>query len=179
MVDVDLWHGWDEYQHERIETDARRWFYWYVWLYGNYRGYRLIRTLNEGLGIMARGKSPGGAKTEKGTQAGWTTFVEISVVGLTQTALDDALPDADTVFGMMAGLIERGYRLGVSYNPQNDAFIASWTCKNDGDANAGCTMTSFAGTWYDAIRVSLYKHFNIARQNWRTAATSVDRPSFG
>jgi hypothetical protein len=44
------------------------------------------------------------------------------------------------------------------------------TCNNDKDANCGYTMTSFAPTWFDAVRVAMFKHFVLTEGNWNAEA---------
>lgn len=127
---------------------------------------------------MARGKPKQAARpTARGNQ--WTNFVEISLAGHDLAQIDAAFGDVDTLMDALSSMLTEGYRVSLSYNPQNDAIIASVTCKDDESVNTGCTFTSFAMDWLGALRIAAYKHFVVTEQNWIGVAGTSTRPTFG
>lgn len=127
---------------------------------------------------MARGqgKQSGGGSAKSGQ---WTQFVDISLAGVTEKDIELAFGDGDTLADALSGLLSSGYRLGISYDSGRDCFIASLTCKADGSPNEGCTVTSFAASWYQALMVTCYKHFKVAGEVWPKARNQAGGPSFG
>lgn len=134
--------------------------------------------VDAGVCEMARGKGVGARKSAD-AKGGWTQFVDISLVGVEVETLMENYATADQVYDAVAGLIEDGYRLSLVYNAQNDAIICSLTCRDEGSVNAGLTFNSFADTWWDAIRVALVKHFEVAKGTWTPAAGKVTRNRYG
>ena len=127
---------------------------------------------------MTRGKK-GDVQPSK-EKATWnTTFVDISLTGVGEEAIFGAFDTVEGVYDHATKLLEDGYRLGFSYNPTNDAFICSVTCKDAESVNFGKTFTAFASSWYDALVVALFKHYVVASQNWNGSQSGVTRPKFG
>lgn len=128
--------------------------------------------------MMARGKKP--AVAGKDTGNGYSTvFVEIPVGDTKDADIARFFGSSDGLSEHVEDVIRSGYRIGVTYNAQNDAVIASLTCRETTDPNAGCTLTAFAGDWVTAIQVVLYKHLVIASKNWRGSEVQTVRPRFG
>lgn len=141
--------------------------------------YWVLRQINlMGAEIMARGtKKPVQVPASKGKQ--WTTFVEISMAGHSLEDVEAAFASPDAVFDALSTMLTEGYRVSLSHNVQNDAIIASVTCKDEDSTNAGCTFTSFAGDWATALKIACYKHFVVTEQNWIGVAGTSTRPLFG
>lgn len=126
---------------------------------------------------MARGK--GNTKTATPSTNQWTQFVDIPLTEDDFDEIGKAFPDFEQVDASVSDLLEAGYRVSLSYNAGNDAFIASVTCKNESDDNNGKTFNAFAGSWVEALQCALYKHFIKARKNWGAADVKTNRPRFG
>jgi hypothetical protein len=143
------------------------------------RAWYVLAALNEYGGYpMARGKGAKKPPTQNSTN--WNTkFVDIPLTGVTFAEIAETFEKEDAVFDAFSDLLADGYRVGFTYNPANDAVICSVTCRDDESVNAGCTFTAFAGNWFDALRVALYKHFVIAEQNWTRGGRDESRPQFG
>jgi hypothetical protein len=45
--------------------------------------------------------------------------------------------------------------------------------------NNGCTFTSFAGTWHEAMMLALYKHYDVAGEKWLEKGGAAQLPAFG
>lgn len=141
--------------------------------------YWVMRQINEwGKETMARGKSkPSTAKTASNKQ--WTTFVEISLAGHDLADIEQAFGTVDALFDALHNMLVDGYRVSLSHNVQNDAIIASVTCKDEDSTNAGCTYTSFAADWVTALKIAAYKHYIVTEQNWLGVAGTSTKPAFG
>jgi len=119
---------------------------------------------------MARGKSkPTAAANGGGT---WQTeFVNIPLGGASLETVQLTLPTAEIVFDTFDELLLEGYKFSFGLNAGNDAVMCTVTCRADGSVNKGLTCTSFAADWFTALQVSLYKHFQITKGDWRSVAS--------
>ena len=172
---VDYIATLDERRQSDPRTAVRRLFEERRWSTAHW----VIRQLNLwGLETMARGKGQGKSSGSTEKQQ-WTTFVEISLAGHTREAIMEAVPDFDTVFNKSSELLQDGYRIAFSYNSANDAFTVSVTCRDDDSPNKGMTFTAFAGDWYTALQVALYKHYVVAEGDWNTISAPRQLPLFG
>ena len=151
-----------------------------LWRVGfTWKGRAVLLPLNIIGGLnMVRGKGKNEPKTA--VKATWnTTFVDISLAGHSWEQIGAFFDTPTAVYDAAAGLLENGYRLGFTYNPQNDAFICSVTCKAVGNPNEGKTYTAFAASWFEALEVALYKHFVVAETIWSGEEAGANRPAFG
>lgn len=116
---------------------------------------------------VARGK--GLAKEARG--AGMPRFVDVK---LTAEERDGFLswtkrggPNLVTFLQSMA---DDGYRVGVSWSGEQQAYTVSLTCRQAGNVNEGLCMTSFAKTLENALWLALYKHLVVAEEHWIEAS---------
>jgi len=107
-------------------------------------------------------------------------FVEVRLAGDEFDMIEEEYPTADASFDAMSYLIEGGYKISFGFNPANGMAICSITCRKEGSNNEGKCLTSFAVGWYDALRVGLYKHFILLKEEWDNAKTvGGNRNNFG
>lgn len=179
MGSDELYQQAIEYYSEMAAELPRQYFFeahhdCYTW-----KGRALLVPLNIwGGNAMARSKKNG--SPGEGTKSTWnTTFVDIPLTGVSEEELYAYFTSTELVYDQAAELLESGYRLGFSYNAQNDAFICSVTCKDETSPNANKTFTAFAGTWFDALMVALYKHRVVAGGVWSKGSSDMTRPKFG
>lgn len=175
----DEWDDFTVWMDEFVERSpegflehARLVFRWHVkwWLIS-----RLNRSVEV---IMARGKSTS-AQTAKPPKGQWTQFVDIVVGVADASKIEKAYPAGEDVFNDMAALLEGGYRVSFAYNPSNDAMVCTVTCKAEGSVNEGKTYTSFAGDWFTALKVAMYKHYHVSKGSWGGESGGGSRPAFG
>lgn len=141
--------------------------------------YWVLRQINlMGVETMARGRTKTTQKPSNGSKQ-WTTFVEISLAGHSMEAVDAAYSSPDALFDGIHNMLVEGNRISLSHNVQNDAIIASVTCKDEESVNAGCTYTSFAMDWFTALKIAAYKHYVVTDGNWIGVAGKTERPMFG
>jgi len=109
----------------------------------------------------------------------FTEFVNVTLPAECEDDLEDKLGTSSVVYEMMSGMLSSGYRIGFSYDERTEAVICSLTCRDEDSPNSGKTMTSFAGDWYEALRVSLYKHCFFLQGEWVGEKVASARPKFG
>lgn len=169
---IDLLDAWRTEEPRRLFKSLVTMDRWRV-------SYWVLRQLNLwSVETMARGKTKAAARTAPGAKQ-WTNFVEISLAGHDMAMIEAEMGSVDALFDALSTMFTEGYRISLSHNVQNDAIIASVTCKDDESVNAGCTFTSFAGDWVTALKIAAYKHFVVTEQNWIGVAGVSTRPSFG
>lgn len=174
-----MWAGYEEYMLAKAEEDPERWFRWLIFAHKYSNGITIVKTLNLiGELIMARGKAKGKSSTDK-RQEQWTQFVNIPLTEDDYTEIEAFMHDNGVVYQQYGELLLAGYRVSFAWNDQNQAIICSVTCRGDDDINNGLTYTSFAGTWYEALAVALYKYYTVAKGDLRSASLPDARPRFG
>lgn len=179
MISNDAYSQAIDYYASIMLTNPRQGFFqlWhdaYTW-----KGRAVLLPLNLWGGVtVARGisqKLPTGKE-----KASWnTTFVDIPLGATTEDALFAQFDNEGAVYDQATKLLEAGYRLGFSYNGQNDAFICSVTCKDEASPNANKTFTAFAGSWYEALMVALYKHYVISSGDWSKGSSPGGKSRIG
>ena len=168
-----------EYHRASILRDGRGWFRWAVFMYRwQYKRWFLELLSLLGDVEMARGsgrKSTGRADAKRGSV--W--FVNVGVSVADAPKIDDLFPTADSVYDAMVEVMSDGYRVAFNYDGARDAVVASLTCRNEDIANYNGVLNAFAGDWFQALRVVLYKHYVVLSENWSADGSAANRPSFG
>lgn len=175
----DEWADHWAIERDKFLANPRAEFRSFARWYGRWKSRDLLVILNIYLGVgeMARGtKKPA---TTAAVRNQWTEFVDIPLTEDDFEQIGKAFPDIETTDEAIADLLSQGYRVSLSYNSNNDAFIASVTCKNEDDENHGKTFNAFAGSWVEALQCALYKHYVKARKNWGGGSEKPVRPRFG
>lgn len=101
------------------------------------------------------------------TNTGWKGFVNVTLTNDHKEALGlwDCVDGG--VFEGLAVYGEAGYKLSVTYNKQTTGWTASYTGQDGCGANEGYTVSAFAPTPYDAMRVLLFKVSVILPDKWK------------
>lgn len=84
----------------------------------------------------------------------------------------------DDHVGALQSLADDGYRVGVSWSGEQQAYIVSLTCRNPDSPNNGLCMTSFAKTLETAVRLAFYKHVEVTQECW-VEGSFTDGEEFG
>lgn len=119
------------------------------------------------------------ARSENGAVAQWTRFVEIPLAPYVKADVDERYVLWDDFASDVCNLLSSGHRLAVSFNEGNRCFIASITCRVAGSPNEGCTFTAFAGDWYRAVAVALFKFYVVAPGEWAAQAQANGADAVG
>lgn len=179
MFSNEQWAGLRSWHTQQRLQNPREWFHSVQLIEGRSRWQWLLAEISKlGGDDVVRGKSKVQAG-KSGQAKQWTQFVDIP---LGETNWDDIWAVYGTSVQLdaaVAELLSEGYRMGLSYNPQNDAVICSITAKGEDNPNEGKTFTAFAGSWVEALQVALYKHNQIAGKDWDAAAHVASGPRFG
>lgn len=70
------------------------------------------------------------------------------------------------LFDLLALDAQQGYKLTVSWNDQNETFTATYMCQDKDSPNYGYCLSSFAPDWYNAVRVTAFKHTEVLKSAW-------------
>lgn len=168
-----------EYHRASIGRDPRGWFKWVVFAYRwQYKRWflELLNLLGEVQ--MARGKSQG-SKQSGSKQLGSVWFVNVAVSVADAGKIDDFFPSVEAVYDAMIEVMTDGYRVAFNYDVARDAVVCSLTCRNEGLANHNGVLNAFAGDWFRALQVVLYKHYVILNETWSNEGGAAARPEFG
>jgi len=75
--------------------------------------------------------------------------------------------------------MHNGYRFTFSVDGKSGSIVCSVNCKDQSSPNSGWLLTSFAPTWEEALKLSLYKHLVILEANWGDNESAAPRASYG
>lgn len=59
-----------------------------------------------------------------------------------------------------------GYKFSLSYDGDNQSFIATYTGAGWDGCNVRCAMSARAGTWFEALALLVWKHHIHAGRDW-------------
>lgn len=143
-----------------------------------YQGWflRLLNQMGEVAMARTKGAKNGAAAKNLG---GSVWFVNVSVSVSDAAKIEEYFPTVDAVYDAMVEVMADGYRVAFNYDMSRDAVVASLTCRNDGLPNHNGVLNAFAGDWFTALRVVLYKHYVVLGEQWSDASGATTRPAFG
>lgn len=112
---------------------------------------------------MGRGK---GKPEGKGSVNSLPRFVDVKLTAEEREAFAQwGERDGDLV-RRLQDMADSGYRVGVSWSGEQQAYVVSLTCRDPESANSGLCMTSFAKTLVTALWLALYKHYVVTDGRW-------------
>ena len=94
-------------------------------------------------------------------------------VALDDSAYDDIMDrysDGDALMDAFQLYMETGYKFSFALNAQNDLVICSMVDRRDGSVTENACLTGGADSWYDALKVVMYKHEVILLSDWSKAS---------
>ena len=103
-------------------------------------------------------------------------YVNVSVPETMTKDLESKIVQSAWIFSQMAQAISDGYNLKVYHDAEGGHYRASFTCFDPESENHGYMLSAFASDWYTAVGVLLYKHFDVAGEDWNSWKQSNDRP---
>lgn len=176
---AEQWQEFWEHMYREALEDPRDALKWFIYMFPSWRGHQSIRYVNYCIeGIMARGKNA--SKTDSTARSFQPTqFVDIPVVESDWPEIIKVYGTSDALVDAVSDILEAGYRVGLTFNTQNDAFICAVTCRDPESPNNGKTFNSFAETWFEALQIGMYKHYVKSKKNWSGAENKSSRPKFG
>ena len=124
---------------------------------------------------MARGK---GKQREAGSSATMPRFVDIKLTAEQRSEFIDTTYTDEELVASLQTLADDGYRVGVAWAGEQQAYTVSLTCRDPENLNNGLCMTSFARELRVALGLMLFKHYEVANVNW-SEASGRDTGDFG
>lgn len=74
-------------------------------------------------------------------------------------------------FTRLAEIVESGYKLSLSYWFDGQCYIASLTCKEQGDPNYNCVLSSRSDDASEALAMQVFKHDHMCNDHiWEAEA---------
>jgi hypothetical protein len=107
------------------------------------------------------------AKKEKSTEKFvWKGYCNINVPTSAENVIDAFIKDDKTVFFEFNLLLTSDYTIKYQYDAKNESIKCTATCYNPDSINYGYALSAYAGDWYTALAVLLFKHLTIAEKDW-------------
>lgn len=116
---------------------------------------------------MSRGK---GKDTKAGGVNTLPRFVDVRLTAEHRAEFATFGLYKDDPVQALQSLADDGYRVGVSWSGEQQAYTISLTCRNSESVNNGLCMTSFAKTLETAVRLAVYKHVVVCDERWVEAS---------
>jgi len=85
----------------------------------------------------------------------------------------------DDIWLLVAQTVSENYRFSTSYNQSNSTFNAVLSCNDPTSPNDGYSLSGYAPTWYQAIRVLLFKHVVLFDYKWDVNAALPKADDWG
>lgn len=97
----------------------------------------------------------------------WGGFIAVSLSDEDKAAFAVwAEAERDAIWTMFDDLLGSGFKWGVSFDAENDCYIASLTgCGVVGTPLRWC-LTARGGAWDAAVQLVLFKHYVLAQGDW-------------
>lgn len=112
---------------------------------------------------MARGQD----KTAKrANQGSLPRFVDVKLTAEQREEFKTWERRGGDLVTFLQSMADDGYRVGVSWSGEQQAYTVSLTCRQEGNPNNGLCMTSFAKTLSTALWLALYKHLEVTGEQW-------------
>lgn len=116
---------------------------------------------------MSRGKGSG---EKPGSANTLPRFVDVKLTAEQRAEFQGFRLLNDDPTRALQSLADDGYRVGVSWSGEQQAYTVSLTCRNPESVNNGLCMTSFARTLEVAVRLAFYKHAVVTGERWVEAS---------
>lgn len=99
------------------------------------------------------------------------TWVNVSITTADENALDEwVITDVELYAGILA-LVDGGHSISIKVAPDGVGFMCTAIGLADDCSNQGLGLSGFAANPGDAVKVLLYKHFNLCGGSWPRPAT--------
>jgi len=103
----------------------------------------------------------------------WQGFVDVKLTAEEKETYGQWDVQDEDLWVLVVDAIGSGHKLSVTYNRQNDQFVASYTGQTGTKGNEGFTLSAYAKDWYNAVRVLAYKHTILLESDWTLAKDRV------
>lgn len=96
----------------------------------------------------------------------WAGYVNCSIPESHHDAVKALMKDEKNVFYSYNQMLTLDYQISLKYDPDQESFKAVATCYDPESTNFGKALSAFAGDWYSALAVLIYKHFELLKMDW-------------
>lgn len=94
------------------------------------------------------------------------TWVSIAITAADEGALDKWLITDVEIYAGILTLVDGGHSVSIKTAPDGNGFMCTAIGLADDCNNKGLGLSGFAADPGDAIKVLLYKHFNLCGESW-------------
>lgn len=105
-------------------------------------------------------------KKERNAADDWKGFVNYHLPIEVKKEAEKYRESWDLLGDILPTLVGQRYKVSLSYNPKDDAVVASATCKDPVDANYQRTLTAFGPDVHEAVLRLCYIHFVVFEGTW-------------
>lgn len=123
-------------------------------------------------GVDARHDKKVDAAGKRASEDGWKGFVNVDLTADQKTAVKALALDASAVWAVIFDLVDGGYKLTITYDRANGAYVVSMTAKAAQDVNAGLTLTARGGSVQGACASFVYKHSVVLEGDWTSVGVA-------
>lgn len=117
------------------------------------------------------------AKKKETTKAfKWNGYCNVDVPSAMSGDVANWLADEKEVFAHYNDMLVDGYQIKVYFDQKNERMCANAICHNGDSENFGHALSAFAGDWYTALGVLIFKHEVICEGDWQATANSISQP---
>lgn len=118
----------------------------------------LQKAYTEGIDDMPAKKAP--------TKAVWKGFADVPLDAESKKLFRSLEYTDSETLDKLSDFVAEGYKVSISFRPEQNSFMAAATGVRQGSPNEGYTMTSFAANIDTAIQVMLFKHYELCGGDW-------------
>ncbi len=106
---------------------------------------------------------------------GWKGFVNLELNEQQKLGVKALRERSAEVWMVIEDLVDGQYKASMSYDPNNDTYNFSMTCKKKGDINEGMTLTGRGGTLIGSMASFVYKHRDVLEGDWTSVGVQRGR----
>lgn len=105
-------------------------------------------------------------KKVRNTADDWKGFVNYHLPNDVKKDAGKYRDSWDMLGNVLPSLVNARYKVSLSYNPKDDAVIASCTCKDPASTNYQRTLTAFGPDLQESLLRLCYIHFVVFDELW-------------
>lgn len=121
-------------------------------------------------------KMPTKKSTKKEEKFVWKGYVNVAIPATETKAVEAFIKDDSNTFAQWNKMLMEGYQFKFYYNKKEGTMKVNATCYDADDDNFGYCLSAFAGDWYTALAVVIFKHLKVTDTIWTDYASSVSNP---
>lgn len=115
------------------------------------------------------------AKKSNSKKVAWKGYVNIPIPTKMVERAERFCKDSDNVFSQMNQLIYEGYSIKFVQGSEEGQIRCNLYCADPDSDNAGLSLGAWAGDWYTALAVAIFKHQIVAKGLW----DGYEKPDLG